>query len=116
LAVVSGDTLTLTFGSGTPQFTVGQAPDTHFRYEPRDLPFDLAGTAGVVIHMTGFRGDIVSYTGPTVLDSSGPLLLQVAEIEDFEGYVSWGAGLSEPACANVTASGSTLTFHFIPSP
>lgn len=93
-----------------------QTPNNHFRYEPRDLPFDLAGTAGVGIHLTGFRGDVENYTGPTILDSSGPLLLQVAETEDFEGYVGWAAGLSGPACANVTASGSTLTFHFIPSP
>jgi hypothetical protein len=57
-----------------------------------------------------------SYTGPMVLDSKGPLLLQVAEIGDFEGYVSWGAGLSKLGCANVAASGSTLTFHFIPVP
>ncbi len=66
--------------------------------------------------MTGFRGDMSNYTGSKSLDSSGPLLLQVAELGDFEGYVSWGAGLSKPGCANVVASGSTLTFHFIPAP
>jgi hypothetical protein len=116
LAVVSDDTFTLTFSSGTPQFTVEQYPSAHFRQDASDLPVDLAGTAGVRIAMTGFRGDFSSYTGPRTLDSSGPLLLQVAEIGDWEGYVSWGTGLSGPACANVTASGSTLTFHFIPSP
>jgi len=37
----------------------------------------------------------------------------VRELEDFEGTVGWGAGLSAPACASVTASGSTLTFRFV---
>ena len=66
--------------------------------------------------MTGFRGDVSNYTGPKTLDSAGPILLQAASIGDFEGYVSWGAGLSKPGCANVTAGGSTLTFHFVPVP
>ena len=116
LAVVSDDTFTLTFSSGTPQFTVEQYPSAHFRQDASNLPVDLAGTAGIRIAMTGFRGDFSSYTGPRTLDSSGPLLLQAAEIGDWEGYVSWGTGLSGPACVNVMASGSTLTFHFIPSP
>jgi len=39
----------------------------------------------------------------------------VGAIGDFEGVVSFGAGVSRPACANVTASSSTLTFRFIAS-
>lgn len=49
------------------------------------------------------------------MTSSGPLLLQVMQIGDFEGVVTWAAGLSRSSCASVTASGSTLTFRFIPT-
>ena len=115
-AVASGDTFTLTFRSGTPAFTIQQLPSAHFQQDPSGRPVDLKGTAGVRIVMTGFRGDLANYTGPKTLDSVGPILLQVASIGDFEGYVSWGAGLSKPGCANVTTSGSTLTFHFVPAP
>jgi hypothetical protein len=114
-AVASGDTLTLTFRQGTPAFSVGQTSNTHFLHDPSGVPIDLAGTAGVVIGMTGFRGDVVNYTGPKIIDSSGPLLRQVAEVGDFEGSVGWAAGLSSPSCANVSASGSTLTIHYIPA-
>jgi hypothetical protein len=115
-AVAAGDTLTLTFRQGTPAFTIGQTSNTHFLRDPSGLPVDLAGTAGVVIKMTGFRGDVENYTGAKIFTSSGPLLVQVAEIGDFEGTVGWAAGLSKPGCASVTASGSMLTIHFIPAP
>ena len=50
------------------------------------------------------------------LRQEGPFLIEVRSLGGFEGQVTWGAGLSRPGCANVTATGSTLTFHFIPSP
>jgi hypothetical protein len=70
----------------------------------------------VRILLTGFRGFRPNYAGPKTLTSKGPLLLQAAELGDFEGYASWGVGVRGPACANVTSSGSTLTFHFIKAP
>jgi hypothetical protein len=115
-AAVSGDTLILTFARGTPQFEVGPVPSAHFTEDPSGRPVDLAGSSGVKIVLRGFRGDVANYTGPKSLTSSGPVLLQVMEVGDFEGVVNFAAGVSKPACANVTASGSVLTFRFIPSP
>jgi hypothetical protein len=115
-ATVSGDTLKMTFVSGTPMFQVTLQSNAHFSQDPSGKPVNLAGTAGAAILLTGFRGFRPSYSGPTTLTSKGPLLLQVAELGDFEGYVNWGVGLSAPACANVTTSASTLTFHFIKAP
>lgn len=63
--------------------------------------------------LSGFRGDFSNYTGPKMLTSSSPLILQVAELGDFEGTVSWGIGLSQPGCAIVTSSGSTLIIKFM---
>ncbi len=112
-AAVAGDTFTLTFASGTPAFQA--TPQGTPRFFIQTGTVTLAGSAGVHIVLTGFRGDVQNFTGPRSLTSSGPLLREVRELEDFEGVVRWGAGLSGPSCASVTASGSTLTFHFIPA-
>ncbi|MGZ5995661.1 MAG: hypothetical protein ACXWN0_08250 [Isosphaeraceae bacterium] len=77
---------------------------------------DLAGSAGVLIILRGFRGDMQNYTGSMDFKPASPLLAEVREIGDYEGVIGWAAGLSAPGCANVTAGGSTLTFRFIPSP
>ncbi len=114
-AAADGDTLKLTFASGTPQFEVVPVGSAHFIVDPSGRPVDLAGASGVKIVLRGFRGDVSNYTGPARLTSSGPILLEAAPIGDFEGVVGFGAGVSRPACANVTASSSTLSFHFIAS-
>jgi len=110
---VSGDTLQLTFVGGTPPFQVITQQNALFAEDPTGKQVVLAGTNGARILLTGFRGDQANYKGPKKLTSSGPRLLEVAELGDFEGNVSWGVGLSEPACATITSSGSTLTFQFI---
>jgi hypothetical protein len=93
-ATAAGDTFTLTFPTGTPQFEITQQSGTHFLKDPSGLPVDLAGTAGVKITLHGFRGDVQNFTGQPSMTSTGPLLLQVYEIGDFEGVITWAAGLS----------------------
>jgi hypothetical protein len=48
------------------------------------------------------------------MTAKGKTLLQIAEIGDFEGVVTWALGLAQPGCAAVTAGGSTLTFQTVP--
>lgn len=113
-ATVSGDTLTLTFTAGTPPYQVITQPGSaKFAEDPSGKEVELAGTDGVSIVLTGFRGDQKNYTGEKNLTSTGPRLLEVAELGDFEGNVSWGVGLSGPSCAVVTSNASTLSFLFI---
>jgi hypothetical protein len=114
-AAAGGDTLKLTFASGTPHFEVVPVGSAHFTVDPSGRPVDLAGASGVKIVLRGFRGDVSNYSGSARLTSSGPILLEVGAVGDFEGVVSFGAGVSRPACANVTTSSSTLTFQFIAS-
>lgn len=109
----AADVLTLTFRQGTPQFDVAQQPDTHFTKDPSGQPVTLAGSAGVKITLRGFRGDMQNYAGPTSINANGSVLVQVMEIGDSEGVVTWAAGANGATCATVTASGSTLTVHFI---
>lgn len=108
--------MTLTFAAGTPAFSVEPVSSPHFIKDPSGQAVDLAGSSGVKVVFTGFRGDVANYTGQTSFTSSGPVLLQVSELGDFEGVVTFAAGTSKPACANVTAGGSTLTVQFIPAP
>ena len=108
--------MTLTFAAGTPQFRVEPVSSSHFIQDPSGQPVVLAGSAGVKLVLSGFRGDVANYSGQASFTSSGPLLLQASKLGDFEGVVTFGAGTSKPACANVTTTGSTLTFQFIPAP
>lgn len=112
-ATASGDTFTLTFTKGTPPFQVITQEGAAFTEDPSGKSVTIAGTDGAQIVLTGFRGDQSNYKGEKKFKSSGPRLLEAAELGDFEGNVTWGVGLSGPSCAVVTSSGSTLTFLFI---
>jgi hypothetical protein len=115
-AVVTGDVLKLSFTAGTPEYQVVPQASAQFVADASGRPMQLPGTAGVRIILRGFRGDMSNYRGQTDLQSSGPLLLQASKIGDFEGVVSFAAGTSAPACANVAADESSLTFRFIAAP
>ncbi|MFI5283784.1 MAG: hypothetical protein ACHQ0J_11745 [Candidatus Dormibacterales bacterium] len=108
--------MTVTFDQGTPQFDIKTQSGTHFLKDPSGLPVDLAGSAGMVIVMRGFRGDMSNYTGAASIASNGPRLLQVYKIGDFEGVVTWAIGLSSASCASVTVSAASLSFQFIAAP
>lgn len=116
-ATVSGNTLTLTFDKGTPAFEVTPQSSARFtETNGRGGLVDLSGSAGVLILLRGFRGDMQNYAGPIDIKAGGSRLLEVRMIGDFEGTVGWAAGVNAPSCANVTASGSTLTIEFISQP
>jgi len=115
-AVATDDSLQLSFSAGTPQFQVVPQSSPNFAVDPSGRPVNLAGSSGVKIVLTGFQGGRSNYTGQSTMTSTGPRLLQVGSIGDFEGTVGFGAGVSGPSCANVESGASTLTFHFIPQP
>ena len=111
-AAASDDSLTLTFDGGVPAFEVATQPSNRFILSPSGLPATLAGRAGVTITFRGLNmgayGDL-----PKSFSTSGPLLLQVRNTQDFEGVVTFGAGLSASGCASAVVRGSTVTFHFL---
>ena len=113
-AVASGDTFTLTFDRGTPAFDVRTQPTPHFTRDPSGQPVDLPGSAGLLIVLRGFRGDMQNYSGPKTLTAHGRTLTQASEVGDFEGVVSWALGLAQPGCAAAEAGSSTLTFQVAP--
>ena len=111
---LSGDSMSLFFERGTPAFEVTPQSTTHFtEVSGRGAPVDVQGTAGVLIILRGFRGDMANYVGATDFYPNGTLLKEVRFLGDYEGVIGFAIGLGRPACANVTESGSTLTFRFI---
>ena len=69
------------------------------------------GASGQTITLTGSSGVLItaqSATGATTFTGSMDLihpefqvLKEARQTQDFEGYVSWGLGLSRPACMRV---------------
>lgn len=107
------DTFTLTFDQGVSQFEATPQASPNFTADPSGLPVVLRGSAGVRIVLRGlhFPGDP---SGPSSFMPGGSLVEEIRRIGDFEGVVTWAVGLRSPGCASVTASGSTLTFRFVP--
>ena len=111
-ASASDDTLTLTFDGGVPMFDATPQANTRFVLSPIGQTIVLPGSSGVMIRFTTLQmGAYVNL--PKTLAGGGPLLLQVRNLEDFEGTVSFGAGLSAGGCASADVNGSTVTFRFL---
>jgi hypothetical protein len=92
------DRLTIEFKNGQPaSIEVRPQPNTKFITDPKGQTVTLAGQAGikVTIHISDAH---TSYTGPTDIKTKYSGLLEAREVGDFEGYVTWGLGLSSPGC------------------
>lgn len=57
----------------------------------------LAGSAGLLVVMHG-ADEHTSYSGPIDFKTGYPVMLEARQMEDFEGTVQWGLGLSKSAC------------------
>ena len=84
-------------GGPVPSYTLTRQASTHFVKDASGQLVTLQGSAGLKLVFHG----AAAY--PTFTDSADqkPGLAVVKEVEqigDFEGVVSWGIGLSQPAC------------------
>ena len=57
----------------------------------------LAGNAGILVTMHGADAH-TAYSGPLDFKTGYPVLVEARQVQDFEGTVQWGLGLSKPAC------------------
>jgi hypothetical protein len=92
------DRLTIGFQNGQPE-SIELSPQTGatFGTSPKGEKVKLAGQDGLVVNI--FSTDAhTAYSGPTDIKTGYSGLLEVRELQDFEGYVTWGLGLSKPAC------------------
>jgi hypothetical protein len=92
------DRFVLEFDATVPSYTVKRQAKAVFKASASGQTIPLSGTAGalVAVHSSTESG---TYTGPTDFLHPEFVVLNEAKLTgDFEGYVSWGLGLSKPAC------------------
>jgi hypothetical protein len=104
------DRLTVQFISARPgTIEVRPQSGTDFTLGASGRSTRLAGTNGILVVMHG--ADLhTRYSGPLDLKPRYASLIEVRQIEDFEGVVQLGLGLNGPACyrATVLANPSRL--------
>jgi hypothetical protein len=92
------DRLTIEFENGQPtMITLGPQNSATFTRSPRGDTVKLAGQDGIVVYIQGSDAH-TAYKGSTDIKTGFSGLLEVREIQDFEGSVQWALGLAKPAC------------------
>jgi len=92
------DRITIEFQNGQPS-SIELRPQSNatFTQGASGQSVTLAGSAGllVVIHQAD---EHTAYSGATDFKTNYPVLLEARQMEDFEGTVQWGLGLSKSSC------------------
>ena len=95
---VGYDRFVMQFDTRVPAYTVKRQAKPVFKGGGSGQSITLTGANGAIVQVHSATG-ASSYSGAT--DFKHPEFLVLTEarlIEDFEGYVSWGFGLTRPAC------------------
>ena len=92
------DRFVLQFDAAVPSYTVKRQASPVFPFGASGQTITLSGTSGVLVRVHSATG-ANTFTGSTDLTHAEyPVLKEARQTEDFEGYVSWGLGLSKAAC------------------
>jgi hypothetical protein len=95
------DRFVLQFDSIIPSYTVKRQPKPVFTLGASSQTVTLSGTAGVLVQVHSATG-ATTFTGPTdIQHPEYKVLVEARQTQDFEGYFSWGLGLSHAACMRV---------------
>jgi hypothetical protein len=95
---VAYDRFVLQFDPIVPTYTVKRQAKPVFQVGASGQTVTLSGTTGVLVTVHSATG-ATTFTGST--DQVHPefqIIKEARQVQDFEGYVSWGLGLSKPAC------------------
>jgi hypothetical protein len=92
------DRITIEFQNGQPS-SVELRPQSSstFTNSPRGDNVTLAGSTGLLVVIHG-ADEHTAYNGASDFKTTYPVLLEARQMEDFEGTVQWGLGLSKSAC------------------
>jgi hypothetical protein len=92
------DRLTIEFMTGHPtDVLVSQQGNATFTQGPSGQSVTLAGSAGILVTIQG-TDEHTDYSGAIDFKTAYPVLLEARQVQDFEGTVQWGFGLSKSAC------------------
>ena len=92
------DRITIEFQNGVPaKVDVTTQSNATFTQGASGQSTTLAGNAGLLIVIHG-ADEHTAYSGTTDFKTNYPVLLEARQMEDFEGTVQWGLGLSKSAC------------------
>jgi hypothetical protein len=92
------DRLTIEFKNGQPgSIELRTQASTTFMRSPRGDTVKLAGKDGILVTIRGADAH-TAYSGSTDFKTGFTDLLEVREVQDFEGVVQWGLGLSATPC------------------
>lgn len=95
------DRFVMQFDSIVPTYSVKRLTSPTFTMGASGQPVTLAGTAGVEVKVHSATGG-TSFTGSTdILTPNNPVIKEARQTQDFEGYVSWGVGVSQLTCMRV---------------
>ncbi len=95
------DRFVLQFDPIVPTYSVKRQPKPVFPLGGSGQTVSLAGTAGILITVHSANGT-TSFTGDRdILHTEYKVLKEARQTQDFEGYVSWGLGISQPVCMRV---------------
>lgn len=95
------DRFVLQFDPIVPTYTVKRQANAVFTQGASGQSVTLAGKAGVLVTVHSAQGT-TTFTGSTDVATPGyKVLLEARQTQDFEGYVSWGLGLSQASCMRV---------------
>jgi hypothetical protein len=92
------DRLAIQFSNGQPNsIELRPQAGTTFTRSPRGDTVTLAGLSGIQVVIRGADGH-TAYSGPTDIKTGASHLLEVRQLEDFEGQVQLGLGVSGTPC------------------
>ena len=105
---VSGDKLLVDFDTSTPGYLVLPQASTDFIASPSGLPVHLAGSSGASITLRHVPSG--TFAGNRDLKPAGSVIKEARILQDFEGVLTIGIGLSRPACLGAPAPPSVTRF------
>ena len=95
------DRFVLQFDSIIPTYTVKRQDKPVFPMGASGQTVTLSGTSGVLVSVHSATG-ATTFTGSTdLVHPEFQIVKEARETQDFEGYISWGIGLSKPTCMRV---------------
>ncbi len=95
------DRFVLQFDPIVPTYTVKRQAKPVFPLGASGQTVSLAGIAGILVTVHSATG-ATTFTGDMdIFHTEYKVLKEARQTQDYEGYVSWGLGISQPVCMRV---------------